>query len=94
METTHCRAIQQIGEKNKFTAGILAILLGGLGIHKFYLGHTGPGIVMLVLFILFIWTFMVPFVLGIIGIAEGVIYLTKTDEEFYETYEVNRKAWF
>lgn len=85
---------QQVGEKNRFTAGILAILLGALGIHKFYLGHTGLGILMLVLCIIFIWTWFVPFVLTLIGVIEGIIYLTKTDEQFYETYELNRKAWF
>jgi hypothetical protein len=31
---------------------------------------------------------------GIIGLIEGIIYLTKTDEEFYQTYVVEKKAWF
>ena len=60
--------------KNKVTAGILAILLGGLGIHKFYLGKTGAGI----LSIIFCWTY-IP---SIIGIVEGITYLTQNDHNF------------
>ena len=60
--------------RSKIAAGILAILLGGLGIHKFYLGKIGQGILML----LFCWT-MIP---GIIGLVEGILYLTMSDEEF------------
>ena len=33
-------------------------------------------------------------IIGIIGLVEGVIYLTKTDEDFYQTYQVNKKPWF
>lgn len=64
--------------KSKTAAGILAILLGWIGIHKFYLGKTGMGI----LYLLFFWTY-IP---GIIGIVEGIIYLTSTDEKFYSKY--------
>jgi len=60
--------------KNKTTAGILAIFLGGLGVHKFYLGKTGAGI----LYLLFCWTY-IPEILGII---EGIMYLTSNDENF------------
>ena len=60
--------------KNRVTAGLLAILLGGLGIHKFYLGKTGTGI----LYLLFFWT-GIP---AIIGLIEGIIMLTQSDEEF------------
>ncbi len=60
--------------KSKTTAGVLAILLGGLGIHKFYLGKAGLGI----LYLLFCWTY-IP---SIIGIVEGIIYLTSNDHNF------------
>jgi TM2 domain-containing membrane protein YozV len=85
--------------KNKTAAGLLAIFLGGLGIHKFYLGYTGPGLVyLLVNTIGFLVTWVLLFtpniVLGIIAFVEGIIYLTKTDEEFEQTYVVNRKSWF
>lgn len=62
------------GQKNKVTAGVLGILLGGIGVHKFYLGQTGMGI----LYLIFFWTF-VP---AIIGLIEGIIYLTMSDEAF------------
>lgn len=64
--------------RNKMTAALLAIFLGGLGIHKFYLGQNGLGI----LYIVFCWTF-IPV---IVGFVEGVIYLTMTDEVFASKY--------
>ena len=89
------------GGKNKVVAGILAILFGVLGAHKFYLGYSGQGALMLVLFILgiaLIFVFgiglIVLLVIGIISLIEGIIYLTKPDAEFEETYVKGRKAWF
>ncbi len=61
-------------DKDRTTAGILAILLGGIGVHKFYLGETGMG----VLYLCFFWTF-IP---AIVGFIEGLIYLTESDEQF------------
>ena len=76
--------------KNKTTAGLLGILLGGLGIHKFYLGYTTPGIIMLLVSI----TGIGAPVMGIIGLIEGITYLTKTDEDFVATYVNQEKNWF
>jgi TM2 domain-containing membrane protein YozV len=64
--------------KSKGTAAVLAILLGDIGAHKFYLGKTGMGI----LYLLFFWT-AIP---GIIGLVEGILYLTLSDEKFAEKY--------
>ena len=64
--------------KSKITAGILAILLGGFGVHKFYLGKVGMGI----LYLVFCWT-GIP---GIVGLIEGIIYLTCSDAEFQTKY--------
>jgi TM2 domain-containing membrane protein YozV len=75
-------------ESKKTTAGILAILLGGLGVHKFYLGYTTPGIIQLVLGIVTCGA------AGIVGFVEGIIYLTKSDEDFIATYQVGKKEWF
>ncbi len=75
-------------DSKKVVAGILAILLGWLGIHKFYLGYTTPGIIQLVLGI------CTGGLAGIIGLIEGIIYLTKSDEEFIRTYQVGKKEWF
>jgi len=87
------------GSKDKTVAGLLAIFLGGLGIHKFYLGFTGPGLVyLLVNTVGFLVTWMVLFIpniiLGTLALIEGIIYLTKSDEEFEQLYVVQRKQWF
>jgi TM2 domain-containing membrane protein YozV len=75
-------------ESKRILAGILAIVIGGLGIHKFILGYTKEGIIQLII------TFVSCGILSIIPIIEGIIYLTKSDEEFIETYQVNQKHWF
>lgn len=67
-----------VAKHNKLTAGLLGILLGDFGAHKFYLGNTGMGI----LYLCFFWTF-IP---GIIGIIEGIQYLTMSDEDFAAKY--------
>lgn len=64
--------------RSKLAAGLFAIFLGGLGVHKFYLGRVGQGIVYLVL----CWTF-IP---AIIGFIEGIVYLTMSDEAFAQKY--------
>ena len=74
-------------ENKKVLAGVLGILFGYLGIHKFILGYTKEGIIQILLNLL-------CGLGGLIGIIEGIIYLTKTDEEFYQTYQVGRKTWF
>lgn len=82
------------GEK-KIPAGIIAILLGALGIHKFFLGKTTAGLIMLGVTIVGSIAFgLGPLVMGVIGLVEGVIYLTKSDQEFYDTYVVGNKQWF
>ena len=73
-------------------AGILAILLGAFGIHKFYLGYTKEGIILLAVTLVSFGA--LAFVTSIVGIVEGVMYLTKTDQDFYATYVAGRKAWF
>ncbi len=82
------------GTKSKIAAGILGILLGALGIHKFYLGYTKAGVIMLLIGILGAFLVIGPIVTGIIGIIEGIIYLTKSDQEFYQIYELGEKQWF
>ena len=76
------------GADKKIIAGICGILLGGLGIHKFILGYTKEGVIQLVL------TFVTCGMAGIIGLIEGIIYLTKRDEDFVATYVTNKKGWF
>jgi len=88
------------GDNKKMIAGLLGIFLGCFGIHKFILGYQQEGFIhigiTIAVFVLscfgiglfFSWA---PFV---IGLAEGIIYLTKSDEEFYQTYQVGKKPWF
>ena len=76
--------------KSRVVAGVLGILLGTLGIHKFYLGYVRTGIIHVVLTVLIITA---P-ISSIVGLIEGILYLTKTDEDFQNTYVENRKTWF
>ena len=75
-------------ESKRVVAGVLAILLGYLGVHKFYLGYKKEGIIQLVVGLITCGAS------SIVSIIEGVIYLMKSDEEFVETYQVNQKPWF
>ncbi len=83
------------GDNKKILAGILGVLLGWLGVHKFILGYNKEGAILLVLGILGFFTCGITSAIsGIIGLIEGIIYLTKSDEEFYNTYQVGKKPWF
>jgi len=75
-------------ESKRVLAGVMALLFGSLGVHKFILGYTMEGIIQLVLSVITCG------VAGIIPFIEGIIYLTKSDEEFIETYQINKKGWF
>ena len=68
----------QVGEKNRVVAAVLAFFLGGFGIHKFYLGQIGWGIV----YLIFCWTFIPAFV----AFIEFIIYLCTSDEDFARKY--------
>ena len=87
-------------ENKKIVAGILALLLGPLGIHKFILGYQTEGLIMLlvsvfgIIFSCFFFPIFGTIAIGIISFVEGVIYLTKTDEDFYQTYQVGGRGWF
>ena len=67
-------------------AGVLALVIGGFGVHKFFLGYTSAGIIQILLSCVGVG--------GIIALVEGIIYLTKTDEEFIQTYQIGEKQWF
>jgi TM2 domain-containing membrane protein YozV/ribosomal protein L40E len=90
------------GADKKLVAGLTGILLGGFGVHKFILGYTNEGIILLSIYLIgLIITIVtcgigvfIPLIPGIIGLIEGIIYLTKSDEEFVHTYIVNKKPWF
>lgn len=83
------------GEKNKIVAALLAFFLGGLGIHKFYLGKTTAGIIMLLVSLFgFILLFIPTLVIGIIAFIEFIIYLATSDEEFHRKYVEGNASWF
>lgn len=77
-------------------AGVLGILLGSLGIHKFYLGYTKEGLIMLLVSLIggILTIGIAALVMEIIGLVEGIIYLTKSDQDFYDIYIVGHKGWF
>lgn len=80
------------GADKKIAAGICGILLGALGIHKFILGYTTQGIIMLLVSILTLG--LGAWIVAIIGLIEGILYLTKSDEDFSRTYVQNKRGWF
>ena len=82
------------GSKSKVAAGLFAIFLGWLGIHKFYLGYTVPGVILLVAGLLGLVFFLPAVTAAIIGIIEGILYLTKSDEEFHSAYVQGKRDWF
>lgn len=71
-------------KKNKTTAGLLALFLGGLGIHKFYLGQTLAG----VLYLLFSWSCIPAF----IAFIEAIIILTMSDDDFNAKYNNSQSS--
>lgn len=83
---------QAMGASKKLAAGLCAILVGAFGVHKFILGYTTEGVIMLLITLLTCG--FGAMVTGVIGIVEGIIYLTKSDEEFVRTYVQNKKGWF
>lgn len=76
----HSNDIQLSGTRNKIVAALLAFCLGGLGVHKFYLGQPIKGI----FYLLFCWT-CIP---AIIALIEGIVYLTMGNQEFNQKYNV------
>lgn len=82
--------------KDHVAAGLLAIFLGSLGIHKFYMGYNTPGFIALAITVggSFFTFGVAAAVMSIIGIVEGIIYLTKSQSEFEQMYVFNKKEWF
>jgi TM2 domain-containing membrane protein YozV len=72
------KAITGAGGRNRTSAAIFAFFLGGLGVHKFYLGQPGLGI----LYLLFCWT-LVP---SIAGFIETLVYVSMSEETFNARY--------
>jgi TM2 domain-containing membrane protein YozV len=84
--------VKPAGADKKLAAGLCGILIGGLGIHKFILGYNTEGLIMLLVALLTCGFGAI--ITGVVGLIEGIIYLTKSDEEFVNTYVLNKKGWF
>lgn len=95
-------------DSNKIAAGVCGILLGGFGVHKFILGLTSGAVTMLCVTLaglvfggacacafppLFLLIFA-PTIMHVIGLIEGIIYLSRSDQEFYQLYVVQKRQWF
>jgi TM2 domain-containing membrane protein YozV len=72
--------------KQKVTAGILGVLLGGLGVHHFYLGSTVTGVIEIVA------TFVTCGIGALIGLIEGIMLLVMNDDEFDRRYNQRTPA--
>ena len=77
-------------------AGYGAILFGGFGVHKFILGYNSEGFIMLAISIVAgSFTYGIALIImQFVGLMEGMIYLNKSSEEFFDTYFVNKQPWF
>jgi len=92
--TSLAQHIGSSSKKSRTTAGILALFLGGLGGHKFYLGYTKEAIIMLLITVIGACCCIGPLVTGVIALIEAINYLKLSDEQFEETYVKNKKPWF
>lgn len=84
--------LKALGAEKKMVTGIVAILLGAFGVHKFLLGYTTEAVIMLAITV--VSCGLLGLIPAVIGIIEGITYLTQTDEEFAQTYIVGKKTWF
>jgi TM2 domain-containing membrane protein YozV len=80
------------GAEKKIICGIFGILLGALGIHKFILGYVSEGLIMLLVSVLTCG--LAAGIIAILGLIKGIIHLTKSDENFVNTYITNKRGWF
>ena len=76
-------------ESKRVLCGVMGILLGYLGIHRFILGDVTGGVLRILISLLTCGA-----VGSVIGLVEGIIYLTKSDAEFIQTYQVQKRGWF
>lgn len=82
----------RVVQGNRTTIALVAIFLGGLGIHKFMLGYKNAGLIMLLVTLCTCGTGAA--ITSLIGLIEGILYFSKTDADFYATYVQGNKEWF
>ncbi|WP_295870525.1 TM2 domain-containing protein [uncultured Zhongshania sp.] len=79
----------------KVAAALLAFFFGAFGVHKFYLGYNKQGVIMLLTFLFgFILLGLPSIAIGIIAFIEFILYITKSDEDFEQTYVIGQRPWF
>ena len=88
MDTTPPPPMQSNVTSQRVLCGVMGLLLGGIGIHRFILGDVLGGILRIVISVVTCGAG------SLIGFIEGIIYLTKSDEEFIRIYQVGKKGWF
>ena len=94
-EAIYAESYSTSGSSKKIAAALLAFFLGVFGAHKFYLGYTKQGVIMLLVFLFgFILLGLPSMVIGLIAFVEFILYLVKSDEEFEQTYVIGEKPWF
>ena len=94
-EAIYSDAHTAVGSSKKIAAALFAFFLGAFGAHKFYLGYTKQGVIMLLVFLFgFILLGLPSMVIGVIAFVEFILYLVKSDEEFERTYVEGHKPWF
>ena len=80
--------------KEKIAAAIFALLFGGLGVHKFYLGYHREGLITLSISIIGVFFMFIPtLIMGAIAFTEFLIYVTKSDQDFQNIYVIGRRSW-
>jgi TM2 domain-containing membrane protein YozV len=95
MDTTPPPPMQSNVTSQRVLCGVMGLILGFLGIHRFILGDVLGGILRIVIFVAgFFCCGMGELIGWLIGFIEGIIYLTKSDEEFIRIYQVGKKGWF
>jgi TM2 domain-containing membrane protein YozV len=75
------------GAEKKLACALCGILIGWTGAHRFVMGDTSGGLIRLALT-------LACGISYIIGVVEGIIYLTKSDQQFVDEYIIGKKAWF
>ena len=81
------------GISKRLVAALLAIFLGCLGVHKFYLGINKVGLIYLLVSILGSFLLIPTLVIGVFSLIDGIKYLMCSDEEFERVYVQGKKAW-
>jgi TM2 domain-containing membrane protein YozV len=83
------------GHPERLVAGLLALFLGTIGIHKFYMGYNKAGLTMLLVAILGAVLLLIPTVImAVIAFCEAITYLMMTDEEWQQKYVAAERPWF